>query len=347
MAIKGWGAPEVERIYVRAQELCEQIGDTPELFRALWGLWQFRTNRAELDVSMALGKRLLTMARLANDSGVVLEAHHALWTCLFLQGDLVAARDEVTEGIALYDADLHGSLASLYGHHDPGVCSRAIGAWLLELLADADNATRYSLDAIALARRLNHPFSEAHALVFATFLHRERGNAHLTLQLAEQAKAIARDRGFALLLSRATAMHGWAMAQAGAVEEGIGQMEAGIAAIRRIGSSFLTYLLACLADGCRKAGRVTEALDIVTEALTRVEATGERFYEAELLRMRGELLLDAGGDDAEAERCLQAAFAIGGRQRALVLQRRAFKSLSDLLDRHGRQDEARRLAAEL
>jgi hypothetical protein len=81
--------------------------------------------------------------------------------------------------------------------------------------------------------------------------------------------------------------------------------------------------------------------------LACVEATGERFYEAELLRMRGELLLDAGGDDAEAERCLQAAFAIGGRQRALVLQRRAFKSLSDLLDRHGRQDEARRLAAEL
>lgn len=312
----------------------------------LWGLFQFRTNRAELEVSRSLGERLLTMARFANDSGVMLEAHHALW-CLFLQGgDLVAARNEVAKGIALYDADLHGSLASLYSHHDPGVCSRAIGAWLLELFGESDNATRCSLDAIALARRLNHPFSEAHALIFATFLHRERGNAHLTLQLAEQAKAIARDRGFPQLLSRATALHGWAMAQAGAVDEGIAQMEEGIAAIRRMGSSFQTYLLACLVDGCRKAGRVTEALDIVTEALARVEATGERFYEAELLRMRGELLLDAGGD-AEAERCFQAAFAIGSRQRALVLQRRAFKSLSDLLDRHGRQDEARRLAAEL
>ena len=101
MAIKGFGVPEVEQVYARALELCEPMGD-PQLFRALWGLWQFRMNRAELDAARALGKRLVALARHTDDAGVVIEAHHALWCHLFFQGELLASRDHVAQALALY-----------------------------------------------------------------------------------------------------------------------------------------------------------------------------------------------------------------------------------------------------
>jgi hypothetical protein len=329
MALEGWGAPTVERTYVRAQELCEQIGSTPQLFRALWGVWQFRTNRAELDASRALGQRLLDMAQVADDSGVLVEAHHALWTCCFFQGDMVDARDHITHGIELYDETLHASLASVYGNHDPGVCARSIGAWVMELLGEAQTASRWSDDAIALARKLGHPFSEAHALIFAAFLHRERRDAHRTRLLAEGAAAIARERGFAQLLARAAVMRGWAMCQAGEADSGVRQMREAIGAIRQVSATFVPYSLACLADGCRQAGRSADALEIVSDALSRADATGERFYVPELLRVRGELLFEVHRDRDGAEASFRTALAHASRQHARTLEIRALDSLRD------------------
>jgi predicted ATPase len=346
MATRGWGAPEVERAYARAQELCEKMGDPPQLFQALWGLWQFRTNHAELDVARALGERLLTLARRTDEPAIVLEAHHALWTSRFFDGQLLDARDHVARGIALYDPDQHASLASVYGSHDPGVCGRAIGAWALELLGDSDGATGHSRDAVALARRLGHPFSETHALILAAFLHRLRGDWRRCRQLAEEAGAIAREHGFIQLHARATTMRGWAVAQGGEIEDGIAQMRDGIDAIRALGPTFLPYLLAALADGWAGAGRTDAALDAITEALATVARTGERFYAAELHRFKGELLLARAPHDAtEVERCFRTARGIARGQRAETLERRAIGSLHALLVRQGRGDEARQLAA--
>jgi predicted ATPase len=331
MALEGWGAPAVERAYVRAQDLCEEIGDTPQLFRALWGVWQFRTNRAEFDASRTLGQRLLEMARLADESGVILEAHHALWTCCFLQGDLVGARDHITQGIELYDHALHASLASVYGNHDPGVCCRAIGAWVLELLGEGEMASQWSDDAIALARTLGHPFSEAHALIFAAFLYRERRDPRRTRLFADKAAAIAHERGFALLAARAAAMRGWATSREGEAESGVQQMQDAIGAIRKVSASFIPYFLACLADGCRQAGRTTDALETVTEALSRVEATGERFYAAELLCVRGELMIEVHRDRAAAQASFRSALECAGRQHARRFEIRALDSLGAMV----------------
>jgi DNA-binding winged helix-turn-helix (wHTH) protein/predicted ATPase len=340
MAIKGSGSPEVERAYVRAQELCESMSDRPELFQVLWGLWRVRTSRAELDLARALGGRLLTLARNTDDSGVTLEAHHALWTPLFLQGELVAARDHIVEGIALYDSDRHASLASVYGHHDPGVCGLSMGAWTLELLGESEQADRHIQDARALARRLGHPFSETQVLLVAAFVQRLRGNWMVTGQLAAEAGAMARERGFVELLARATTLQGWAMAHAGQIEDGIGQMSDGVAAVRALGPVDLPYFLGALADGHAKAGRADAALEVLTEALAAAERTGERFYEAELLRVRGELLVVARREDSGAEQCFRTALDISRRQRALALERRAFGSLRELLNRQGREAEA-------
>jgi predicted ATPase/DNA-binding winged helix-turn-helix (wHTH) protein len=338
MAIKGWGAPEVDQAYARARDLCERMRDPPELFQALWGLWRVRTSRAELDVARALGQRLLTLAQRTGDSGVVLQAYHALWTPLFLEGELGAARDHVARGIALYDADRHASLASLYGDHDAGVCGLSMGAWALELLGETEEADRHSRDALALARRLGHPFSETQALLVAVFLHRLRGDWPLCRQLAEEAGALARERGFVELLARATTMRGWALVQAGDDETGIALMHEGIAAVRALGPVDLPYFLGSLAEGYSKAGQNEAALAAVAEALAAVETTGERFYEAELLRLQGELLLAARHDAIGAEQRFRTALEIARRQQARTLERRIVDSLRALLDYQGRGD---------
>src|SRR5262249_18192797 len=110
VATRGWGAPEVEAAYARAQALCRDAGDTPQLFPAVWGLWLFRWGRGELAAALELGEGLLRQAERSADARLVVQGHHALWVTRFVLGDLTAARDHVTRGLAPTTPDADGSL---------------------------------------------------------------------------------------------------------------------------------------------------------------------------------------------------------------------------------------------
>ena len=330
MAIKGRGAPEVEQAYTRAQELCERVDDAPQLFPALWGLFLFRRSRGEIDTAVDLGRRLLVLAQRTDDDGLLLEAHHALWSTRFAQGDLVAARDHAARGIALYDAR-YASLADTYGNHDPGACGLSHSAWAHELLGEPEFALRHTQAAIALARTVGHRFSEAHALLYAARVHQLRGDWRTTREYAEEAGAIAHEGEFAQLVAWANVTRGWALVEAGEIDVGMAAMHKGLGAIDALGSKdFLTYFLALMAESLAKVGRSERALGVVTEALAVVEASGERFYAAELHRLRGELLLAAGHDRAEVGECFQTALGIARHQVARTLEHRALASLRKL-----------------
>jgi DNA-binding winged helix-turn-helix (wHTH) protein/predicted ATPase len=331
MAVKGRGTVEVEQVYTRAQELSQRAGDAPQLFTALWGLFLFRRSRGEIDTAAQLARRLLGLAQRTDDSGLLLEAHHAMWATCFARGDLVAARDHAAEGIALYHADRHASLAATYGNHDPGVCGHAHRAWALELLGESTAALRHAQEAIALARTVSHRFSEAHALLYAARLHQLRGDWRATREHADEGGALAREGGFVQLLAWADVARGWALAEAGDREAGLATIRAGVAAIRASGSKdFLTYFLAVLAESLTKAGRVESGLGVVAEALAAVEASGERFYAAELHRLRGELLLAADRGQAEVADCFRTALQLARSQGARRLEHRALASLGAL-----------------
>src|SRR5262245_27624445 len=333
MAMKGRGAPEVERVYTRAEELCQRIGDTPRLFAALWGLFLFRRSRGEIDVAHGFAERLLALAQGADDPSLLIEAHHALWSTLFARGELVAAREHAACAVGLYDPDRHASLAAVYGNHDPAVCALGHRAWALELSGEPEQARRQSEDAVALARTLGHPFSEAHALLYGARLHQFRGDWRAARDRAEAAAALARERGFVQLQAWAAMTRGWALAEAGEVEEGLATMRDGIATIRALGSEdFKTYFLGVLAETLAKADQPEAALNVVAEAHAAVERTDERFYVAELHRLRGELILAAGHNRAEAARCFATAVEIARQQGALALERRALGSLSKVRD---------------
>jgi predicted ATPase/DNA-binding winged helix-turn-helix (wHTH) protein len=333
MAMKGRGAPEVEQVYTRAQELCQRIGDPPRLFPVLWGLFLFSRSRGEIDVAHGVSQRLLALAERTDDSGLLIEAHHARWATLFARGELAAARDHAARAVGLYDPHQHASLAAVYGNHDPAVCALGHAAWALELCGEPEQASRQSEEALTLAQALGQPFSEAHALLYGARLHQFRGDWRATRERAEAAAMLARERGFVQLQAWAAMTGGWALAEAGEIEEGLATMRNGLAAIRALGSEdFKTYFLGLLAETLTRAGQPGAALDVVAEALAAVERSGERFYAAELHRLRGELLLATGHDRAAVAGCFETALEIARHQRALALERRALRSLGKVRD---------------
>jgi predicted ATPase len=344
MVIKGQAAPDVEQAYTRARELCRQVGETPQLVPVLWGLWYFYLVRGEFQTARELGEQLLTLTRNAQDPALRMVAHRALGNTLFWLGEFAPARAHLEQGIALYNPQQHGSLAFVYGQ-DLAVTCRAWAALTLWLLGYPDQALESIHGALSLARELAHPLSLAYALDWAAMLHRFRREADAAQEHTAAAITLSTERGFAFYLAWGTILHGWALAEQGQGDEGIAQICRGLAAYRAIGGQGgLPYHLAQLAEGYSKVRQTEEGLRVLAEALTIVETTEERCYEAELYRLKGELLL-AATNEADAEACFHQALDIARRQQAKSWELRAAVSLSRLWRHQGKRAEAHALLA--
>jgi predicted ATPase len=177
IATKGYAAPEVLQAYGRARGLCHQVGDTPQRFQVLRGLWYIYLLRMELRTAWELGEQLLTLAQHVGDPALLLEAHYALGNTLNYLGELASAHAHFAQGIALYDPEQHWSHAARYGQ-DPGVACRAYAAATLWWLGYPDQALQRSHEALTLARELAHPYSLGFALFFAAMLHQSAGSGH-------------------------------------------------------------------------------------------------------------------------------------------------------------------------
>jgi predicted ATPase len=353
IATKGNAAPEVEHTYARALELCRREGETPQLFPVLFGLWLFYLGRAELQTTRELGEQLLTLAQRVQDPALLLEAHRALGVTLHLLGEVALARAHVEQGIVLYDPQRHRSHAFLYGQ-DPGVVCLTYTAHALWLHGYPDQALTRSHEALTLARELSHPHSLAYALTFcAAWLHQFRREGQAAQKWADTSIALCTEQGFPLWLAWGTIMRGWALAEQGQKEEGIAQIRQGLAAHRAMGAELTRpHFLALLAEVYGKVGQAEVGLTLLTEALAAIDKNGERYYEAELYRLRGELTLKSNVQGTrskveEAEECFWKAIEIARRQRAKSLELRAVMSLSRLWQQQGKREEAQQMLAEI
>src|SRR5262249_50018742 len=303
MATKGFAAPEVGAAYDRALELCRRIGETPELFPVLWGLWAFYLVRAELKKVRELAKQLFNLAQCVGDPALLQLGHHALGAAAFWLGEPTVAREHLDKGIALYAPERHRSDAFVYGR-DPGVASLGTAAAALWHLGYPDQALKRSDEAIALARAIAHPFNLGFALQFAAWHHALRREWPISAEHAEAMLALSAEQGFADFLLTGSFARGVALAEQGRTDEGIAQMRDALAAMpsggRELGRA---SHLAALAAAYGKAGQTDDGLALVAEALATVERTGERRWEAEIYRLKGDLLLDSKGS-SEAETCL-------------------------------------------
>jgi predicted ATPase len=344
MITKGFAAPEVEHAYARARALCQRVGETPQLFSVLRGLWQFYNGRGAYQTARELGEQCLHLAQQGQDTACLLEAHHTLWTTRLLLGELPLARAHLEQGLALYNPQQHRALAVLYGH-DPGVCCRSVAAVALWVLGYPDQALRQQHAAHTLAQELAHPPSLAFMRMLAVIAYQLRQEAHAAHEQAEALISLATEQGFALFLAIGGILRGGALTALGQRGEQIGQIRQELAAARETGTAlWVPYFLGLLAEAYAQEGQVEVGLATVAEALAAAQATGERWGEAELYRLRGVLLLrQTGTPPEEAETCLRRALDVARRQETKALELRAAVSLSRLWQQQSKQDEAREL----
>jgi tetratricopeptide (TPR) repeat protein len=347
MTTKGYAAPEIQEAYSRARDLCHQLGETPQLFPVLWGLYTVYVNRGELRTAHEVAEQLLPLARRVQDPTLLLEAHRALGETLYWRGEFVSAREQQEQGIPLYDPLRHSSHAFLYAGTDPQVQCQSFAAWALWHLGYPDQALQRIDDALTLAQQFSHFHSLAFALGFAARLHQFRREEQLARERAEAVMTLATEQGFPFWLAVGMGVRGWTLAEQGQMEEGIAQM-------RQSRTSFLAPY--ALAEAYGKVGQVEKGLTVLAKALAFVEKTGMRVNEAELYRLKGELLLaqEVCGLPAvgfrekteKAEECFQKAIEIAQRQQAKSLELRAVISLSRLWQQQGKRTEAHQMLTE-
>lgn len=352
IAAKGYGAVEVEKTYARARDLCQQLGNPPQLIQVLLGLEAFYSVRGEFQTAHHLGEQCLLLARRLGDPTRLLQAHWTLGQILFHLGEFVPAQEHVEKAMALYDPQRHSSRVL----QDLKVTSLCYLAWAAWQLGYPNQALDRGLKALALAHELSHPFSIGFALIFVAAVHQLRGEWQATREHAAAAIALCTEQGFPVWLAFGTVLHGWVLTRQGQEWEGITQMRQGLAAWRATGAeASLPLVLALLAGAYGRVGQVVEGLGVLEEGLAIAHKNRERYYEAELYRLKGELLLrntefthsSLLSTHRSAEKCFQQALAVARRQQAKAWELRAAMSLGRLWAQQGKQEEAKQLLADV
>jgi DNA-binding winged helix-turn-helix (wHTH) protein/predicted ATPase len=348
IAAKGYAAADVERVYSRAWQLCQHLGETSQLFQVLVGLRKFYQVRAAYQTAYNLGERLLVMAQSLHDPALLLEGRFGVGITLYYLGDFVASREQCTQGLMLYDTQQHRSRAAFFGQ-DTGVACYTYEALALWLLGYPDQALHRSREGLTLAQQLAHPFSLTFALLHGAVLHVARREGQATQEASEAALTLATEQGFAFWLAWGKILRGWALTTQGDEREGIAQMCQGLEATRSIGAEVgRSGFLALLAAAYGAAAQPEKGLEVLAEALSVVHNKGERYYEAEIHRLTGELLL-AGFSDQQAasEASLHQALVVARAQQAKSWELRAAVSLGRLWQQQGKRTAARKLLEEV
>jgi class 3 adenylate cyclase/predicted ATPase len=348
MSVKGFASLDTERAYARARELCQQVGETSQLFPVLYGLFRCHMVRAELQRTRELAEQLFSLAQRLQDPALLLEAHRVMGQTMFWLGEMPPSRAHFEQAMALYDPQKHRSHAFVYGQ-DPGVACRSSAAWTIWMLGYPDQALHGINEALSQAQELNHPFSLAFALNLAAVLHQFRREVQAVQERAEALMTLSTEQGFPHWLAYGIIFRGWALALRGERAEGIARMRRGLVAYRGTGAELhRPYFLSMLAEAYGEAGQPEEGLKVLVDALAMVDNTGERNWEAELHRRRGELLLiEQGQKVGEAEGCFWQALDTARRQQAKSLELRAVMSLSRLWQQQGKHGKARQMLADI
>ena len=359
MATKGYAAPEVERAYARAQELCQQLGETPHSFQVLRGLWVVHEMRAELRTARKLSEQLLALAQHLDDPDLLIEVHRALGNTLLWIGEFAHAREHLQKAVALHNPEQHKALAFQYGTDPRTVCLlyETLALWVLGY---PEQALQKSREALARAEEgaHQHSLSLAAALNWTGLLHQLRGEAEVTHERAAAGIALAQQCGFPDWEMIGTIFRDWAAAAQSHGEAPVEQLQKVIAAWCATGAELLRpYFLGLLAEQYGKIGRSEKGLALLDEALAVVNTSAERFSEAELYRLRGELLLvrdesklstqmSPRGPNSEAESCFQKALFVARQQGAKSWELRAATSLARQWFKQGKRESARRVLTE-
>jgi len=343
-ATKGLSAPDVGENYGQARALSEQLDRPDCLVPLLDGLFFFHGYRGENRVALSLAEQIERMGEVRNDPTLLCLGHHQHGIASCCLGDFVAARALFEKCHRLRDlVDRSGYVATKLLHLDTSAL-----AWLavdLTHLGYIDQGRARMREALAEARRIEHVYSLVMALIFAAWMENTASSPEDARRYAEQAGTLSIEHGFPHWQGWACIHHGWSLAALQQAEEGLILLEMGLSFLRATGSVAQTPLaLGCLAVAYAKLGRPMEGLNYLTEAALIIETTDELCEQAELYRLRGDLL-NAIGDGATAEQNYHQALSVARPQGARVFELRTATSLARLWRDQGKTAEAHDLLA--
>jgi DNA-binding SARP family transcriptional activator/predicted ATPase len=335
-----YASPEVEIAFRRAEALSQQLNAPLHHFHALRGLWYYYETQAKLERAWPWAEQLLDVARKLNDSELLLEAHWAVGLSAFCLGELGLARKHLTQARAHYYPDLSPSPALTYGQ--PAIISSlSFLAITQQLLGYPDQAVQRLREVMALAQNSSHPPS-AGAAMYAASLYQVRRDSAATQKEAERIQTLCSQYAVPPWpMIGSSISRGWALAMQGQNEEGLIQMEEGLVLLRQA-PPFPTvpYLLSLIVEAHLYFGDLEAAEMILADAIVLMEERGDQFWEAELHRLRGELLWQQGGAAPDVESHFQRAIQVAQQQEARWLELRAVIGLARLWRDQDRRAEA-------
>jgi tetratricopeptide (TPR) repeat protein len=347
--LHGFGAPGVDVAYERALAACADIDDPTVLAPLLYGLWNFAINKRTIGDAAQLAGKLCGLARERPDPVLELQAEYANGFNEWVAGRPADALARLERCLELYDSRAHRNLALTYGD-DPAVGAHRCGGVAAWMLGHPDRARDHAHLACAIAADLGYPTELAQAASFATAIHVMCRDVERASASGDVLAKVADEYDLPVFASIGRIFGGWVIAQRGEPERGVAAMRDGLAEFAvSVNEGGLHFLTSLLAEALVGLGDTAAALEAATEGLRIARRAGQLWYEAEHVRLRGELLLAGAASDeqlAEAEGALLESLAIARRQEARSFELRAATSLARMWHRRGETRRARSLLAE-
>ena len=346
IAVRGYSSDETRKSFERACSLSAQLGEPQKEIQAIFGLWGHYWMRAQHDRAMELAETLLARAELLNDSVGLVVGHRSLGSTLFSLGEFLRAQEHLERAMSLARQSTNEGLSLTYAV-DPRVAAQLLLAWDLWILGYPGQALDNVLQALEQATQRADPYSIAFAHYVTSAVRLLRGEAQDSLDHAERSLALSSEYRINLYALYSRFGRGCALAMMGQSDVAILEIRKGIEEARRSNLGYMRgFMLGWLATVQAATGDADAALSTIDEALKHINDTAGRAWEAELLRLHGDMLLAARPDAVhDAERSYRDAIAVAKRQRARSLELRATTSLARLLRGQGKADEARGLLA--
>ncbi len=342
--VRGHGASEVGAVYERARQLCHGLGETPHLFQVLMGLRRYYFHHGHLLKARTLGEEMTSAAQdpLERSRACMMQGE-----VLLAQGEFRQAQACLQRGLALDDYNQAEASVLRYGNHT-GIGLRMFDLYVNWMNGYADQARRQADQLLEIAARLAHPFSLACALYWTALLSLLLGDVAAVQEQAEALQATSTEHSFLLYGAVALTLQGWVLAEADRHEAGMALMRQGLDELEGARTiPFYTGGWAFLAEACGKAGRPQEGLQVIGEVEARIGQTGATAWQAEHLRLKGELLQQAGASPSEVEACYRQALELARSQAAKSWELRIATSAARFLCDQGREAEARHLLGEV
>jgi adenylate cyclase len=330
--------------YNRAKELCHNL-DKPLSPPILRGLALNTLSRSSLKEAYGFGKQLLDLAHGTGDPVQYVEAHYVLGVTLFWQGEFLAARDHLARAVETYRPERSDTHIALFSQDPKVICLVRLG-YTLWYLGFPDQARRTCQEALALAREINHPLSLAYAHIYVAWLANDCGELDNFETLSTELTSLLEREQLGFMKQNGAVLHGWLLFNRGESEDGIAYMYEGLEAVRESKQTLhLLYALVLMTRAYQRLGDRERALATLDEAFLFSEQTEERFLDAELHRIRGEMFAETGESTA-AVQAFQQALDVARQQHAKALELRVAIRLASHWRILGQSEDAHRLLSE-